>query len=109
MCCRSGARTKQTACKQPGSGIQQPTGGPTGQCQAQVHLQAVVTSGGRPQKPAKLAVFGGKAPQHDLIRGHHYIPYDQTMVAKLARENHRCRLGIANESESRLLCVLPNL
>ena len=54
----------------------------------------------RALRPKKKAIIGGKAPHHDLMRGWQYIPYNQTMTAKLARENHCCSQGIANESTS---------
>ena len=99
------AHTKQTAQKQPGSGIQQATGGSGG---------APPSSGGggglgkeRTPTPAMAARKsapsggGGKAPCHQLalvIRGRQYMPYQQTMAAKLARENRQQSLNMANET-----------
>ena len=53
----------------------------------------------------KSATSGGhgKAPHHQLasmIRGRQYVPYEKTMVAKLARENKQKRLNTANETAS---------
>ena len=99
------ACTKQTAQKQPGSGMQQATGGSRG---------APPSSGGggglgKKRTPIPVTAArksapsggGGKAPHHQLtsvIRGRQYVPYEQTMAAKLARENRQQRLNMANET-----------
>ena len=48
-----------------------------------------LTPGTLGMRPPKKPVVGGKVPHHDLICGRRYIPCDQTMAAKLARENRR--------------------
>ena len=94
--------TKQTAQKQPssgmplarrreggsdpgtsagGSGINPTAGGGSGSNPG--------ASGKRPTK--KSPAGGGKAPHINIIHGQRYAPYDQMMAAKLARENQRCR------------------
>ena len=51
------------------------------------------------KQPRKKPDHGGKALRPNIYRGRHNIPYGQTMVAKLARENCQCKQGTANETE----------
>ena len=97
------ARTKQTSHKDQG-GLLVATRGMSG----------MGTAGGGgssknqtplPAKPPKKRPPppGGKEPRSglkQLVKGHHYVPYEQTMVAKLAHENQALKMHTLTETAS---------
>ena len=79
---------KQTAQKQPDSGMQQATGGEGLGSKDRTPIPATAT------KKSTPTGGGAKAPHLQLalvIRGRQHVPYEQTMAAKLARENRQQR------------------
>ena len=97
------ARTKQTSHKDRG-GLPVATRGMSG----------MGTAGGGgssknqtplPAKPPKKRPLppGSKEPRSglkQLVKGHHYVPYEQTMVAKLAHENQALKMHTSTETAS---------
>ena len=104
--------TKQITQKQPGSGIQQATrgqgitnpgasmsGGAPPASSSNTSPGAITSNSSPPASSGATSstsgisggrpVVGGIVPHHNLIRGRRYVPYEQTMAAKLARENWR--------------------